>query len=463
MTLRRAWVILCLAAVALRLPDIGNPLVDYDEQMYLLVARRMWDGALPYVDIWDRKPIGLFLIYAGSLVFGGDPVVAYHLLALLCVAATALLIAWWLSRVASARAGLTGGLVYLVWIELLGGRGGQAPVYYGLLVAGAAYASWLAVVAGRRDAMWAAMLLAGVALQVKPTVVFEGAYFGLAILVAQARRGRTIGPLAGDAAAMVALALAPTLLAYAVYIVLGHGDAWWFANIVSIFRRGISPGDPVFGRVAATAVIVAVPLALAVYGIFQRQGATRLFLGGWLGAALVGWAAIPPYLVHYALPLMLPVAVGAGLAAERSWPRTALLGLPAALFLWLSGYPHHGERAAARKGVAASARLIDRYRGQGCAYIFLGPPAFYNASGSCLLTRYPFSEHLGNITERDAIGVDPVREVARIMAAHPAVIVSRRPGRNDNVATVAVVRNALRAHYRRVSTTLGYGIYQRVD
>ena len=47
MTSRRIWLILGLVALALRLPDIGNPLVDLDEQMYLLVGQRMWDGAIP--------------------------------------------------------------------------------------------------------------------------------------------------------------------------------------------------------------------------------------------------------------------------------------------------------------------------------------------------------------------------------------------------------------------------------
>jgi hypothetical protein len=459
MTLRRAWLILCLVAVALRLPDIGNPLVDYDEQMYLLVAERMWHGALPYVDIWDRKPIGLFLLYAASLLFGGDPVVAYHLLALVCVAGTAAIVAAWLARLANPWAGLVGGLVYLVWVQLLGGRGGQAPVYYDLFVVAAAWATWRVVADGRRRGVWIAMLLAGLALQIKPTVVFEGCYFGLAILVAEARRGRAAPALAGDAAAMIALALVPTALAFGIYAALGHGDAWWFANVRSIFLRGITPSDPVGGRVLNTAVIVAVPLAVALYGIARQRGAGRLFLGGWLAAALLGWAAIPPYLVHYALPVMLPLAIGAGLAVQRTWTPAVLLAIVAILLLPLSGYPHREETAMARRGVAAAARVIDRYRGRGCVYVFLGPPAFYNATGSCLATRYPFSEHLGNRSEEHAIGVDPAAEVARIMAARPAVVVLRTPSQGDNPATVAIVRAGLHAHYRRVATVLGYRVY----
>jgi hypothetical protein len=53
-------LVLLAVAVALRASRIGDPSIHMDEQFYLLVADRMWHGALPYVDIWDRKPILLF-------------------------------------------------------------------------------------------------------------------------------------------------------------------------------------------------------------------------------------------------------------------------------------------------------------------------------------------------------------------------------------------------------------------
>ena len=56
-----AALLLCLA-VAARWQTFGNPVLGYDEQFYLLVGDRMLHGALPYVDIFDRKPIGLFLM-----------------------------------------------------------------------------------------------------------------------------------------------------------------------------------------------------------------------------------------------------------------------------------------------------------------------------------------------------------------------------------------------------------------
>ena len=90
-----AWLtFLQYAAVALafRLILFGNPVVHVDEQFYLLVADRWNHGALPFVDIWDRKPIGLFLLYRMFLLVPGDPVRIYQLFGIASTAATALVV-----------------------------------------------------------------------------------------------------------------------------------------------------------------------------------------------------------------------------------------------------------------------------------------------------------------------------------------------------------------------------------
>src|SRR5438105_7787477 len=55
-------IAMVIATLVIRAVALGQPEVDVDEQYYLLVGSRMFHGVIPYVDIWDRKPIGLFLI-----------------------------------------------------------------------------------------------------------------------------------------------------------------------------------------------------------------------------------------------------------------------------------------------------------------------------------------------------------------------------------------------------------------
>src|SRR3546814_7596042 len=61
-----------LITVAVRAVGIGDIVAHGDEQFYLLIGDRMLNwGATPYVDIWDRKPVGLFLLYSGIRLLGG--------------------------------------------------------------------------------------------------------------------------------------------------------------------------------------------------------------------------------------------------------------------------------------------------------------------------------------------------------------------------------------------------------
>ncbi|MEG8018334.1 hypothetical protein [Sphingomonas sp. LR55] len=81
-----------LIAFALRSPLFGNPVIHSDEQFYLLVGDRLLHGAWPFVDIFDRKPVGLFLIFAGIRSVGGNGIVMYQLAATLVAAGTAFLV-----------------------------------------------------------------------------------------------------------------------------------------------------------------------------------------------------------------------------------------------------------------------------------------------------------------------------------------------------------------------------------
>ena len=461
MTRRHIWLILVFVALALRLPDIGNPLVDVDEQMYLLVAQRMWDGAIPYVDIWDRKPIGLFLIYLAGGAGPGDPIVACHLLALAAAAATAGLIADLSRRVAAPAAALSAGILYLVWLDLLGGRGGQSPVFYNLAMVAAATLTWRSI-DGRRHAAPLAMLFAGIALQIKPTAVFEGMFFGLAILAGSWRRHHDLGRLVGTALVCVIVALFPTAVAFAVYAAIGHADAWWFANIDSIFLRRVTPNDPIVGRLLGVAAVLCVPALIAVRGLWSQRGDARRFLGGWLIAATIGWLLVPPYFNHYALPLLVPIAIAAAAALDRSTMRI-VAGIAGAGLVLLSGYPHWGDTGDTRRRLAALSTAIDQSRGQGCLFVFQAPPALYSSTGSCLPTRYPFPFHLVEASEAGAIGVDQDREVARILAGRPPVIAAGDIRRNRGRPTVRRVARALASHYHAIASDLGVTVYRRVN
>jgi 4-amino-4-deoxy-L-arabinose transferase-like glycosyltransferase len=484
---RRQWavvgLILLVAAFAIRCAQFGNPLIHVDENFYLLVGDRMLHGAVPYVDIWDRKPVGLFVLFAAIRLLGGDGIVQYQVVATLFAAGTALIVARMAAPMAGLKAATIAGVIYLLLLGLVGGSGGQAPVFYNLFVAGAALATLTAVTPGgvsaeqirRKGAL--AMGLIGLAMQVKYTAVFEGVFLGLALMWASWRVSRRPGRLAVDAAIWIAVALAPTLAAFYWYAWIGQADAFIYANFLSIGDRSGAPPQELARRLAKAWKLLHIPVfavvlatLLASWRAFPRGPSTMKFALVWLAAAILGYLAFGTYFDHYALPLFAPLAVA---CAPLFLYRPYRLGLVAATLMLLSGAV--ANVAVVRKmhlkrgGQAEMTAMVEaiRPRLNGCLYVWNGDPLLYHLTGSCLPTRYPFAGHLNLLRENGAIGVDQAAEVRRILAGRPSVIVDHEPAARDfNFEVVAIVRTELRRAYRPVKVVPLRGtrliVYERI-
>lgn len=462
---RVTMVLLAVLALALRFPDLGNPLLDVDEPLYRYIGSRMADGAIPYVDVWDRKPVGLFLIYWLIDRLGGDPFVTGQAVALAFAFVTAATIAAMARRLAGGGAGLAAGAIYLVWIALLGGRSGQSPVFYNLPVALAAWTVMTAWRVPEAHRAWrlglVAMLLVGTALQIKPTAVFEGVGLGLALLVARYRHNPAWPRLAGHAALLIGAALLPTALAFAAYAAMGHGQAWWFANVESIFLRAAVPGEPVFARLPGHALALAAPAVAAIAGLLRLEPGDRIGPGLWLFAAMLGALAVPPYYNHYMLPLVVPLALLAGVGVARSRVVAVTVVLCGAALLLLMGLPSLDVTIAARAKVARLTAAVSAHAHGGCAFAFNAPPLLNLTSGTCTPTRYAFGLHLSSIREAKAIGVDPVAEVRRILADRPPVIVTGQAAADRYAPTHRLIAAALARDYAPVAGDAGYTVYAR--
>ena len=67
--------------LALRSIWFGDPVADFDEQLYSFIGWRMQYGELPFIDLWDRKPFGLFAIFGLIHFLFGPSALAYQLVA----------------------------------------------------------------------------------------------------------------------------------------------------------------------------------------------------------------------------------------------------------------------------------------------------------------------------------------------------------------------------------------------
>ena len=469
--------LLILVAIAARALTFGNPVVHVDEEFYYVAGTALWHGLLPFVDVWDRKPVGLFLLYALPAGLGFPAGIwAYQAMALASLIATAALVA----RLAT-RAGFTAGatasaLAYILWFDLLGGQGGQSPVFYNLLMTVAALLTLRLPILLRDGRSMigngaTACLLAGVAIQMKYTPAVEGMVFGMAHLWYLHRAGTRLTGLAGAAIALALAGLLPSLAAIGWYAAQGHAAlaAFWFANFTSIGLRSGYPADQIAMRLLGIVAQLS-PLIICAAFTWRRHprggagGAVHRLGFGWLAAAVIGFLAIGTFFDHYALPLVAPLAIMAAPMLGRS-PRAliATLGLGLTLFVVERGFAR-GDRDGAR----ALAAVVAANSADGCPYVFIGDTITYLLAQTCLPTVYAFPNLLAYDTERGATGIDEAAEVRRILATRPPVIVtSDRRLSIWNAASLHAVKATLASHYRPVFTTPRAGwhnvVYLRND
>jgi 4-amino-4-deoxy-L-arabinose transferase-like glycosyltransferase len=461
--------VILVAAFAIRCCQFGNPLIQVDENFYLLVGDRMLHGgALPYVDIWDRKPVGLFLLFAAIRLLGGEGIVQYQIVATLFAAGTALLIVRIAEPMAGMLAGVVAGIVYILLLGLLGGSGGQAPVFYNLFVAGAALATLTAttkpdISAGEiRRLGCIAMALVGVAMQLKYTALFEGLCLGVMLLLASWKTSRRIDRLVVDGALWVAIALAPTLAALVYYAWIGQAQTFVYANFLSIGARSNASAVELLHRLAKAGKALGLPLlAIALTLILKPwrdlpQGRSTLrFVLLWLGAALAGYLLFGTYFTHYALPLTAPIATAGAPLFRYRRRRVGLIAAALMLTAGTSAYAAVIHKAHLRRGtqkeMAAVVAAITPRLTNGL-YVWNGDSILYHLTGSRLPTRHPFPGHLNLLREHGAIGVDQAQEIRRILADKPSVIVDESPVPKDfNFEVVAIVRAELAQNYRPVA------------
>jgi hypothetical protein len=479
---KTAGLLIVLVAVATRIVAWWNPVAHVDDQFYLLAGEELLKGHWPYVDVWDRKPLGLFLLYAGIAWIGGGSILGLNLVATAFAAATAFVIRQIALRFASPAGATLAALAYLVAMPVFGGQTGQSPVFYNLLMAGAAWLLFRA--ADQRDTSsirahaLAAMLLCGLSITIKQVSFVEGAFFGLAFLWLVKRGGANWVAIIATGALMVAIALLPYALTMAGYALAGETALrdFVYANFISIFeRRGWQPIAKVAG--AAYFILYLLPLlGMGGWGALSRWRSRRhdlaqLLLLGWLAASLLGYLAVPAFFDHYTLPVLVPLCISAATFFDRStrWAFFSALVIFYLLEGSITDFRHHQRD---RQLFDQLRQQVDQARHGGCIYVADGPSWLYSVTTDCRLTRYLFPDHLNLITEEPAVGTDTANELALIMAQRPAVIVTqdKEPGRYS-FASRGVLENALNKHYTRVfelpkikySEVNGVQVWQRND
>ena len=441
-------LMLCFAGLVLRAATFGDPNIYVDESFYLLVGHEMREGALLYVDIWDRKPPGIFLLYRIFAGFG-DGVVAYQLGAWLSASLTAFFIARMASRWTGPGPAILAGITYLATANVLLGLGGQTPVFYNSLVAGAALLLFRYPDDKRDLRLYAAMLLLGIALTFKQPVLFEAGFFGLLAFFAHRNLSK--------AAISIALGILPWGLIAAFYVLHGHWDALWQAMVTANLHRPMLPSDTIAHNAGLFIAETCVLLGVALYAfLFRRETFPARIVGLWILAAAAGFLSVPFFIEHYALPLLVPlcVAASATYARPRLGPGLALFAI--AIAVMLSGSLDFARHRQSARAFDAMIDAIGPLGPTDRLLVYDGPPMAYHAAGTRPMSPLAFPGHIDNRFEKDVSAIPTVPELNRLIAAGPfAVIMTAEPVEPPDMQAFLALRAYVRSQCaRRTRVTL---------
>jgi hypothetical protein len=206
--------------VVLRTGSLEREIIDWDESTFVLMAADLLRGHLPYVQLFDNKPPGIFLLVAGAIGIFGKSLWAVRLVGDLSVLITALFTYAMVARHASS---LTAGLTSMTLIAM-------SATAYGLHTS-----AELPATAFMTAALWAATsrpdrlasplsagLLASAAILTRANlaiaVLCMGVVYLWPLVYARPRSHRL------SAFAFAAGVLVPIAAVFGVYAVAGHLD-----------------------------------------------------------------------------------------------------------------------------------------------------------------------------------------------------------------------------------------------
>ena len=453
---RRAWFL--ILALVSRISVFGDTNYFNDEYFYWQVGLRMHEGALPYVDVWDRKGPGLFLTYWLPGFFSRS-VYAYQTAALLAAAATGYIASRIAAHFTNPIGALLGGSLYLVLLVFFGGGGGQSPVFYNLPMAMAALLVVEALPRLRQGAVpasvYAAMAAAGFTITFKQTAVCESAFLGLFVLWQLGRAKVSAIRFAASALALMAAGAAPMALFAAFYALVGHFPEFWHAMVTANLAKTYNPAGDMAKRVGTLAALLSLAWIPALLGLLIRDSSTtessaapRAFLAGWLLAGIAGVAAVPNFYEHYLLPLCLPVSVAAGraLGFRKIGP---IYGYAAVLFILVLGPGFDfAARRASRTAMAAAAADIRSSAPQPRLLVYEGPVDLYRQIGIYPPTPLYYPLHLYFPAESNVSHVPTADAMRAIIAWKPTAIVTYHayPAYEENQDTAPLVHGYIKSH-----------------
>ncbi|NET24895.1 glycosyltransferase family 39 protein [Okeania sp. SIO1I7] len=129
-----------LLSFFLRFWTLFVSVLDKDESIYVLGADSLLNGNLPYIEIWDNKPPGIFILFSLTMLILGKSIVSIRILSIIATTFTSYFlysIGAVIDKKQGVKIGLLAGALYAIFSLHNDGAAANAEILFAPLVTGA--------------------------------------------------------------------------------------------------------------------------------------------------------------------------------------------------------------------------------------------------------------------------------------------------------------------------------------
>ncbi len=524
---KKPWLVLVfftLLVVVLRWSSFYRTVIDWDESLYLLVAKAWGDGNPPYTAVWDNKPPGIYLIFLAAITTLGHSVISIRILACIFIATTS----FFLYKIGDLiekngnGIGLLAGLLYAIATLSNGGLAANTEIFFTTFVAIAIYIFFSnnfyneEITDKKFATLFGIGLLLGIGFEIKYVVLFDFIALSLIListLIFKVKSHKKYWLIVKTFSVLLLGFILP-FIAFSLYFwAMGHFDEYFYANFtanklrtIDIQFSFIEPFKAIYQKKRIDIVIwLSIPFLTIGYFLIVKRGnriiSTIPIREQWLLSSLIFWLfsilmgiyiilrgtfyghyfiQVLPILCFVVAYILINLLFGSRESNRITIKQYLLLGLLLAVLIGNRGTFKALEASAKYiyfrniQGVEEwgdTAALIAKYlknkvNSNDYIYIANQVPIVYFLTDTKIPTRYAFppflfiQSDLPNIT-----GVEPHKELDRILQKRPIYIIKSKVYEdsnyvNSNKIFLNKLEQALSENYQFETAIDNLGLYR---
>jgi len=303
-----------LLSIALRFFSFFPSMLDHDESTYMIIGRDILNGKILYTDVYDTKPVGIFLFYDALEALFGSSIFIKRLVFAFVVSLTSYFIYLISKKLFNEkRVAVASGIIYIFYVSIWNshGRSPNTELLFNLFTV----ISLFLFLKPKYSTFFMGGLAMGIGFMVKYVVLFDLFAFLLFFFILEVKKLQYKN--FWQVFVRYALACFSFILPFAatnLYFWMGdHFNGFYYATYEIPMSYGASPSLKRYVIMILEFAGKFLPITfLFFYTLFSGRKIVsnehKWFLGFWLVCAMYAIYLPGKEMSHYAIQLMLPIS-----------------------------------------------------------------------------------------------------------------------------------------------------------